>query len=195
MTLDDRIDECLEKHTKWSGNADTMWSAIQSELQPTNPWWKTQTLWLGPVVAATILLVFWIQNLLTPLPPLSPAADQVPQLRSFSLQMDFREPLVVGPGAELTIALESREEIAREFAAAVSVMDLKLNEEIMFEEINLSEENILQQSVTAFAPTQPGHYLLTVQGTMAKNDKFYFLYGEQEFTVNEGKDDSNVQQN
>ena len=65
MGFDEKVAESLRENSQWLGSPDKMWAEIQDELNEKIPWWRKQQLWLGTAVAATILLVFLFQGVLT----------------------------------------------------------------------------------------------------------------------------------
>lgn len=194
MDFEDKISASLEKHAQWSGDPDAMWTKVQDEINKKTPRWRGQPFWLGSVVAATIFLVFWIQNVLTPLPPVHNEVPLAPQLRSFAVEFYPLGPLVVNPGEEVTVSLELGGKANVEESSTLSVIDLATGAEIAFEKVKLATLAIPGQVFTTHAPNHPGHYLITIRGTLMVDGQDHVIQGEQELIVQERKDDNNVQQ-
>lgn len=195
--FDEKVAESLRENSQWLGSPDKMWAEIQDELNEKIPWWRKQQLWLGTAVAATILLVFLFQGVLTPLPPVPTEPEMAPQMRSLAVQFVAEEPLVVNPGDEISIVLElSLEEVdGVPLPTTLIVTELGEGSGVTFQEVTLNGEAISSRSFTVLAPQKAGPYLIAVQGTIMQDGQLYKVHGEQEILVQNREEDNDVQQN
>lgn len=210
MSFDDKISRSLKEHSEWTGDPNKMWQAIQSDLEQKKktPWWQAQHLWLGSAVAATIFLVFWMQNFLTPQPLIQPevqvtpqvtpqiASKMAPHMRQLSVQFSTTAPLVIDPGTELPIYLDLEPKTANEVTSSTATLEIVAladNSQVILQKINLNDEVLATQTLLVSAPLEPGHYLITVQGSVLTKKASFTVSGHQELIVQAEKDDLNVQ--
>lgn len=189
MTFDEKIVQSLQENTQWRGSPDLLWKEVQSQLPKQTPWWKRQRLWFGTAVAATMFMVFLIQSVLTPPPPVPGEPEIEPQMRSFAVSFIAEEPLIVIPKSEVSLPFDLVVEEGPEVFHSPTLMIMELGEGsgVFFQEIALSNEELALQSLTVLAPDQPGSYRVAIQGTIVQGEQVYTLHGEREILVQEEK--------
>lgn len=188
MAFEEKIAHSLRTNSKWQGSADLLWAEIQSQLEKKTPWWRKQQLWLGTVVAVTIIMAFFIQNVLTPLPPGPVEPELALQPKAFSVQFIIEEPLTVVPGDEISLAFDL---LPVDTSVAISptliITELGEGSGILFQETPLSATDVHARNLTVLAPSKPGLYRLAVHGTIVQGEQVYTIHGQREIVVQDEK--------
>ncbi len=191
-TLDDKIEQTLKDHSKWSGSEDALWGRIATQLQPgpTKLHWRRKPMWIG-AAAATVLLAFMLHSMYSPLPPNVPEMTDLSRMQPFSLSMLVGpEVYRAGEDIELTLYSSPYDALEPEHAIRVLVWKQVDLEETLACEILLGAEEVRgQDSLWIQGPSEEGLYRLVVEGTFTHDGERIRLYAEKTILIEGEKSD------
>lgn len=199
-TLDEKIEQTLQKNSEWSGSADALWGTISNQLQQprtTKHPWKHRPLWFGAAAAATVFLAFMLHSMFTPstLPPALPEPQEMARMQTFSVAM-LPEPEVYRQGEQVELAFDTylASEWEQDQMLRLVIWTEVEGEQIPTGELPIRKEDILgQHSLSIESPDEPGLYRLMLEGLFVHEGQRMAVFAEKTILVEGEISNENVE--